>query len=102
VTAVVHIGDGRIVLPRATCDLYLAGAGTAALLEREGRVYLVPLGGPTAGGLLLKQRNAAGDRVLLAPDFLAPYGLGQFSTERAYTVRWAADLGALLIDGLGG
>lgn len=96
----VLIGDGRVLLPRATCELYLPGATSAVLLERDGRVYLVPLGGPTAGGMLLKQRNAQGDRVLLATDFLAQRGLGRFAPERAFDVRWVAEAGALLIVGL--
>lgn len=99
-TAVVRIGDGRIVLPRATYELYMAGAGSAALIERHGQVCLLPLSGPVAGGLLLKQRNAAGDRVMLAEDFLAARGLGRFSTEREFSVYWVAEAGALLIEGL--
>ena len=100
-TAVVRIGDGRIVLPRATYELYLAGAGSAALIERDGQAYVLPLSGPVAGGLLLKQRNAAGDRVMLATDFLDARGLGRFSAEREFQVRWVAEAGALLIEGLG-
>ena len=100
-TAAVRIGDGRIVLPRATYELYLAGAGSAALVERDGQAFVLPLAGPVAGGLLLKQRNAAGDRVMLAEDFLAARGLGRFSAEREFAVRWVADAGALLIEGLG-
>ena len=98
--SVVHIGDGRIVLPRDTYELYMAGAGSAALIESDGQAYLLPLSGPIAGGMLLKQRNAAGDRVMLAPDFLAERGLGRFSAEREFKVRWVAKAGALLIDGL--
>lgn len=98
--AVVHIGDGRVVLPRDTYDLYMAGATSAALIERDGQAYLLPLSGPVAGGMLLKQRNAAGDRVMQAPDFLAERGLGRFSAEREFKVRWVAKAGALLIDGL--
>ncbi|MDP3224823.1 MAG: hypothetical protein Q8M96_16945 [Rubrivivax sp.] len=97
----VRIGDGRVRLPRAICDRYFAGASSAALLERDGEVYLVPLAGPSAGGLLLKQTNAQGDRVLLAPDFLAERGLGQFVAERTFDVRWVDEAGALLIEGLG-
>ena len=96
----VSIGDGRIVLPRTTYALYLCGAGSAALVERDAEVYLVPLHGPVAGGMLLKQRNLEGDRVLLATDFLAARGLGRFSTEREFSVRWVAEAGALLIEGL--
>lgn len=96
----VRIGDGRIVLSRSTFDLYLAGAGSAALVERDGEVLLLPLGGPVAGGMLLKQRNRDGDRVLLATDFLAARGLGPFSAEREFDVHWLAAAGALLIEGL--
>jgi hypothetical protein len=101
VTHVVLIGDGRIVVPRATYDLYLGGVDSAALLERDGEVYLLPLGGPMAGGMLLKQRNLDGDRVLLAADFLTERGLGQFTAEREFHVRWVAEAGALLIETLG-
>lgn len=96
-----RIGDGRVLLSRATCERYLAGAGSAVLLEREGRVFLVPLGGPSAGGMLLKQRNVQGDHVLLAEEFLAARGLGRFATERSFELRWVDEAGALLIEGLG-
>jgi hypothetical protein len=96
----VHIGDGRIRLPRELCDAFLADAAGAALLHREGRAYLVPLALPGAGGLLLKRRNARGDRVLAAPDFLAGCGLGQFTPEREFVAHWVEDAGALWIEGL--
>lgn len=95
-----RIGDGRVLLARATFERYLHGAGSAALLERDGRVYLVPLGGPSAGGMLLKQRNAQGDRVLLAEEFLDARGLGRFSAERVFALRWVEEAGALWIEGL--
>jgi hypothetical protein len=96
----VSIGDGRIVLRRTTCEAYLGSAGSAALVERNAEVYLVPLTGPIAGGMLLKQRNLEGDRVLLATDFLSARGLGRFSADREFNVRWVAEAGALLIEGL--
>lgn len=96
----VRIGDGRVLLPRAVCERHFPGASTAALLEREGQVFVVPLGGPSAGGMLLKQINALGDRVLLATDFLAKRGLGRFAADRAFAVRWVEEAGALLIEGL--
>lgn len=97
----VSVGNGRILLPHGTYERYLSGIDTAVLLEREGRTYLLPLLGPTAGGMLLKQRNPQGDRVLLATDFLHERGLGPFSDDRQFQVQWDADASALLIDGLG-
>jgi len=101
VNEAVRIGDGRVLLPRAVCEFHFPGASSAALLERDGQVFLVPLGGPSAGGMLLKQINAQGDRVLLATDFLAERGLGRFAADRAFAVRWVEEAGALLIEGLG-
>ena len=100
-TYTVFVGDGRVVLPCATCEQYLAGVLSAALIERDGQVFLVPLSGPSAGGMLLKRRNALGDHVLLATDFLDDRGLGRFSTGLNFPVRWVEDAGALLIEGLG-
>lgn len=99
-THMVRIGDGRVLLSRALCDAHLAGATGAALLERDGRVYLVPLAVPGAGGLLLKQRNARGDRALNATDFLAGCGLGPFAPERGFAAHWVDEAGALWIEGL--
>jgi len=96
----VFVGDGRVVVPIATYALYLVGASSAALVERDGQVFLVPLHGPTAGGMLLKQRNSVGDRVLLATDFLAERGRGRFTPERACGVQWVAEAGGLLIEGM--
>ena len=59
---VALIGNGRVLLSHATCEQHLRGAQAAVLMQREGQVYLVPLAGPSPGGMLLKQRNAQGDR----------------------------------------
>ena len=96
----LRIGDGRIVVPHATYQCFMPAASAAALLWRNGMACLVPLSGPVAGGMLLKQRNALGDRVMFADDFLAPCGLGRFSPEREFVVRWSDDVGALYIEGL--
>ncbi|WP_428420349.1 hypothetical protein [Methylibium sp.] len=96
----VRVGNGRLVVPLETYECYLGAATSAALLERDGRVLLLPLSGPVAGGLLLKQRNLHGDRVLLAPEFLARCGHGELGTDREYAVRWASEDGALWIEGL--
>jgi hypothetical protein len=100
VTHTVAIGAGRVLVPHDTYELYLHGVDSAALIEREGQILLLPLRGPVAGGMLLKQRNLRGDRVMLAPDFLAQLGIDPFAPERDFKVRWVAEAGALLIDDL--
>ena len=96
----VVVGAGRVLVPHETYALYLGGVDSAALIERDGQVLLLPLRGPVAGGMLLKQRNLRGDRVMVASDFLTQLGLDPFAPEIEFEVRWVADAGALLIDGL--
>ncbi len=42
----------------------------AAAVRRDGDLWLIPLRGPSSGGLLLKQRNVAGDRSALVREVL--------------------------------
>jgi hydrogenase maturation protease len=42
-----------------------------AAVPRDGELWLYPLRGPSSGGLLLKQRNPAGDRAVLIHELLS-------------------------------
>jgi hypothetical protein len=101
VTHTISIGGGRVLVPCETYEQYLGGAAAAALLERDGQVFLMPLRGPVAGGSLLKQKNLRGDRVMAAADFLGNRGIEPFAGDRNYVVRWVTEAGALLIEGMG-
>jgi hypothetical protein len=46
-----------------------------AAVPRDGELWLYPLRGPSSGGLLLKQRNPAGDRAVLIHAVLIHEGL---------------------------
>ncbi|MFC4945126.1 hydrogenase maturation protease [Pseudonocardia sp. GCM10023141] len=77
-------------------DARLAGkrfpSSAAVALLRDGQLWLLPLRGPQSGGLLLKQRNPAGDRSALVRDVLSdriPIGI-----RRAV---WDDDQGALRV-----
>jgi hydrogenase maturation protease len=63
-------GDGYL---RIDADL-AAGrfpSDAVAAVPRDGELWLYPLRGPSSGGLLLKQRNPAGDRAVLIHEVLA-------------------------------
>jgi hypothetical protein len=87
----VVIRRGDIHLTSALCDAYLRDIGAVALLARDGAVLIVPL---------LKIRNARGDRVVHAQEFLRAQGVPELFEDRRYAVRWIADLSALAIEGL--
>ena len=71
----VRIARGSLYLSRELCDRYLAGTTSIAAVIRDGRVYLLPLHGSTAGGSLLKVLNAHGDRVVHVDEFLRTVGV---------------------------
>lgn len=67
-------------------------ANVAVGAVRDDELWLLPLRGPRSGGLLLKQRNPAGDRAVLVREILhdvIPVGVCRAS--------WDADHGALRI-----
>ena len=50
--------------------------------------------------LLLNVRDARGDRVVHAQEFLRPRGLAEDFEEREYPVYWIAELQALAVPGV--
>lgn len=71
---VIELRDGRLVLPAAVFERCLAPCVAVALVAREDRWWLLPLHGG-AGGLQIKLRNAAGDRVVEAREFFRAQGV---------------------------
>lgn len=77
VEAAVEItGDGYLRV-----DAVLAAArfpsDALAAVRRDSELWLFPLRGPSSGGLLLKQRNPAGDRAVLVRELLGDgFGAG--------------------------
>lgn len=67
---------------------------TLVVFRRGSKLLLMPTRGAAGGGLILKQRNAAGDRaVLLAEQFNF-----QQIPKCTYAATWDNDLGALTIE----
>lgn len=68
--SVQFTGDGYIRLDAVLAASRFPSDAVAAMV-REDDLWLIPLRGPRSGGLLLKQRNPAGDRSLLVREVLA-------------------------------
>ncbi len=96
----VTLRGGSIHLPRELCDAHLAGAEAVAVIERDGALLVVPLVPGSAGGLLLKLRNARGDRVIAAQEFLRTHGYADSDEERRVAVRWDESAAALMLTGI--
>ena len=91
----VEIVHGSIRIPLEVYDRFFDGRGGVLLMEREGQLCLIPVD-EVAGGLLVKQRNRRGDRVIHAAEFPRNHGID--SSERSVRVVWEPELGGLLLD----
>jgi hydrogenase maturation protease len=96
----ISVARGNLYLPREICEAYLPGAASVALLARNQQVLIVPLTPDSAGGLLLKQRNARGDRVIHAQEFFRINELPEEFESQSVPVRWSAESAALVLEGL--
>lgn len=92
---------GSLYLGRDVCERYFAGLQTAVLLRRETDLWVLPVRYAEAGGYLLKLRNAAGDRVLSAPDFFRSHGVND-SAHITRPAVWSAEHAALVLPGIFG
>lgn len=82
---------GYLILPADLAQQYFPKDVLFAVV-RGPELWLLPARGPAAGGLLLKQRNAQGDRSVLIWEVLpADFASG---TRPAY---WDAQQGALRV-----
>jgi hypothetical protein len=94
----VTVARGNLYLSREICDKHLPGIEAVALLDREDHVMVVPLTPQSGGGMLLKIRNARGDRVIHAQEFFRDKGYLETFQERVLSARWDADSAALVIE----
>ncbi len=84
--------DGYLRLTRDDAE-YFFPEDTLLALWRDGSLVLLPTRGAAAGGLMLKQRNANGDRSVLISevfDFEIPSG--------GFTAIWDDSIGGLRVN----
>jgi hypothetical protein len=93
-SASIRIQNGSFYLDAALYETYFRGLESLAVMRRDDRLLLVPLQRGSAGGSLAKVRNARGDRVIHAREFLRELGIGDFETHEV-AVQWDAELAAL-------
>ena len=83
---------GYLRLDAAVAERFFPSNSLVAMMRSEGELALLPVIGPEAGGLMVKQRNAAGDRAVLIHEHL-PKGWmpGRFPAS------WDDDDGAMRV-----
>ena len=92
----VEIRRGMIRVPVDVYREFFSGRDAALFMIRDDRLHLVPVE-PMNGGVILKQRTAAGDRAVDASEFLRSQGwddIGHYQCDAT----WSGELGALVIE----
>lgn len=69
-------------------------------MPHEDGILVFPLIQDSAGGLMLKIRNAQGDRIIHAQEFFRNHDYVEQFEERHCDVRWLSDRAALLVAGV--
>jgi hypothetical protein len=93
-TATLSIRDGSVYLPASVVATYFRGIDAVIVLIRDDMLMVLPVHQATAGGCLLKLRNAAGDRVAQARDLFQDRGLLDL-TVTDLPASWVTEQGAL-------
>lgn len=94
----IRIQKGSLYLPHSLYQHYFDGLQSVILLLRESSLYILPVRHPGGGGLLMKIRNARGDRVVHADEFFRDHALDEkFSDNQQYPVHWDNDNAALVV-----
>jgi len=89
-----RIRRGSLHLDVRLYDTYFRGLDNVVLVYRDGRMLVMPVHDPAAGGLFLKVRNARGDRVVHVAEFLRAHGFDEH-LDAACPIAWDPGLHAL-------
>lgn len=94
------VAAGNLYLSCEACQRFLPGIESVALLRRDAQVLIVPLTRDSGGGLLLKVRNARGDRVIHAQEFFRAHGYAEAFASQRVALHWDQAAAALVLTGL--
>ncbi len=89
----------HLYIEAAAYAAHMAGLRTVALLRQGDDLHVTPLIGPEAGGYLIKQINARGDRAIHAADFFRLHGVDD-SREIFCEGEWSVATGSFIVIGL--
>ncbi len=90
----VILRNGNLYLSAQLYTAYFPGIQTVILLDKSPYIVIMPVHQAGAGGLLMKIRNAKGDRVVHALEFFRQLGLDGES-ESVLRVVWDSEYAAL-------
>jgi hypothetical protein len=97
-SASLAVRRGGLYLARELYERYFGGREAVILLRRDDDLLVLPVHHAGAGGYLLQVRNANGDRVVHAADFLRTHGIDD-DAELQLAASWNSAAAGLLAPG---
>ncbi len=94
--ASIRIRGGSFYLSAELYEAHFHRSDSVAVTRIEGRIALAPLLEPSSGGHLAKVRNARGDRVIHAREFLLEQRVEE-SVDHDVSVVWSREYAALIV-----
>jgi len=85
--------NGNLYIDSSLYETYFSSINSVVLLKKDALFLLMPVQ-QAGGGLLLKIKNAKGDRIVHAIEFFQQHGIDT-GEEKILDVEWNAELAAL-------
>ncbi len=92
----IQFENGSLYLEHDVYNTYFKSVQSVALLRKEKKYLLMPVQ-QAGSGLLLKIRNARGDRVIHAHEFFQNHGV-DINESKMLDVEWNPDYAALTFE----
>ncbi|HFD10969.1 MAG TPA: hypothetical protein ENJ32_00660 [Crenotrichaceae bacterium] len=92
----VQIRNGNLYLDAATYQTFFNGIESVILVNRQQKLYIMPVMNPGGGGLLIKIINSKGDRVIHAREFFCDQQVDE-SLNLMLPAYWNTEMAALEI-----
>ncbi|MBL4762751.1 MAG: hypothetical protein JKY93_08635 [Gammaproteobacteria bacterium] len=87
--------NGNIYLDSELYETYFSAINSVVLIKKESLIQMLPVQ-QAGGGLLLKIKNAKGDRIVHATEFFQQHGLEiEMDKEILLDAKWNAEMAAL-------
>lgn len=90
----IRLANGNLYLDFSVYNTYFPNISSVILLDKAPHILIMPVQQQGAGGLLLKIRNAKGDRVVNVAEFFENLKV-DIIEERTIIVQWNSDYSAL-------
>ena len=85
--------NGNLYLDNDLYETYFSSINSVVLIKKESLFLMMPVQ-QASGGLLLKIKNAKGDRIVHAIEFFLLHGIDE-ETEMMLDVEWSTEFSAL-------